>query len=147
MLSFINSNGVLFSGIFAIIVALISALVTIVVENRKNRGDTIKSLKEELRLTKQELEVTKIALNDAQSVEKAEKNIDKTHGSIYYERVADNKERTICGFCWEKEHIKIPIVVDICYEEYTKQSYYDGFCNSCKSHCIDNIYNDDSLPF
>ena len=88
------------------------------------------------------------------------KNIDKTHGSIYYEGFSNGGSRTICGFCWEKEHVKIPIVTELCYDEFQKQYYYSGYCNSCKAHCIENINHemddtnegitevvDDDLPF
>lgn len=150
MLEFINNNGVLFSGIFSIIVVLISALVSVVRDHRKSKLDTVKSLRKELDKTREELNKTKSELISARSIEEAEKSIDKTHGSIYYEKFVNGGERTICGFCWEKEHIKIPIVVDMCYEEYTKQTYYDGYCNSCKSHCIENIEfaaEEQDLPF
>ena len=134
MLEFINNNGVLFSGIFSIIVALISVLVSVVRDNRKNRADTVHSLRKELELTQSELEKTKTELLNAQSIENAEKNIDKSHGSIYYEKLANGKTREICGFCWEKKHIRIPLSVDLCYEEDSHQNYYSGYCNSCKAH-------------
>lgn len=139
MLDFINNNGVLFSGIFSIIVALISVLVTVIRDHKKSRVDTVKSLRKELENTKKELDEVRAEIISSKSVETAEKQIDKSHGSIYYETLPNGSTRHICGFCWEKEHIRIPIVVDICYEEYSKQSYYDGYCNSCKSHCIENI--------
>ncbi len=145
MLEFINNNGVLFSGIFSIIVALISVVVSVVKDNRKNRTDTVRSLRKELELTQAELEKTKTELLNAQSIENAEKNINKSHGSIYYEKLANGKTREICGFCWEKEHIRIPLAVDLCYEEYSHQNYYSGYCNSCKAHCIENIQ--EKLPF
>ena len=157
MLDFINNNGVLFSGIFSIIVALISVLVTVVKDNKKYRTDTIRSLRKELETTKAELEKTKAELLNSKSIENAEMNIDKSHGSIYYEKLANGKTREICGFCWEKEHIKIPLAVDLCYEEYARQNYYSGYCNSCKAHCIENIQetpsfnnihiDSDNLPF
>lgn len=156
MLDFINNNGVLFSGIFSIIVALISVLVTVIRDHKKSRIDTVRSLRKELETTKKELDEAKAQLISSQSIETAEKLIDKSHGSIYYETLPNGSTRTICGFCWEKEHIKIPIVIDMCYEEYSKQAYYDGYCNSCKSHCIENIdatitessdNEEDNLPF
>lgn len=143
MLEFINNNGILFSGIFSVIVALISAVVSLVKDNKASKLETIRSLKKELEETKKELTAVQNELAEARSLENAEKNIDKTHGHIYHEKFPDGTSRTICGFCWEKDHIKIPIVVDLCYEEYNRQSYYDGYCNSCKAHCIENV----SLPF
>ncbi len=150
MLEFIDDNGVLFSGIFSIIVALISVLVSVIRDNKKSKLDTIRSLRKELDKTREELSQVKTELVSARSIEEAEKNIDKTRGSIYYEKFANGGERTICGFCWEKEHIKIPIVADMCYEEYTHQAYYSGYCNSCKAHCVENIEadtEDQNLPF
>jgi len=143
MLDFINNNGILFSGIFSVVVALISAVVTLRKDNKASKLETIRSLKKELAETKQELADVQKELAQVKSLEEAEKTIDKTHGHIYHEKFPDGTSRTICGFCWEKEHIKIPIVVDLCYEEFTKQHYYDGYCNSCKAHCIENA----SLPF
>ena len=139
MLEFINNNGVLFSGIFGIITALITAVVAIIIDNKKSKQDTIRVLKKELGEAKQELDKCRKRLSEYESFEKSEANIDKTDASIYKEKLPNGGTRNICGFCWEKEHIKIPLNVDICYEEYTKQYYYDGFCNSCKSHCISNI--------
>lgn len=138
MLDFINSNGVLFSGIFTIIGVLITAVITFFRENKKSRADTVKSLRKELENTKNELEKAQEKIADMQSVENAEKNIDKAHGSVYYEKLADGKSRAICGFCWEKERIKIPIVVYENYFEYSNEAYYGGFCSSCKNNCIDN---------
>lgn len=157
MLEFINNNGVLFSGLFSIIVALISVIVSILKEKRASRLDTVQSLRKQLKATQDDLEETRKRLDLALSVDNAEKRIDKTHGAIYYEALPNGGTRAICGYCWEKEHIKIPIVVDLCYEEYTRQQYYDGFCQVCKSHCIENIDSndecsagvsiDDDLPF
>lgn len=142
MLEFINNNGVLFSGIFSIIVALISIVVSVIKDNKTNKTETIRSLKKELSKKTEELEKLNTELLKANSIKNAEKNIDKTHGAIYKETLENGQERDICGYCWEKEHIKIPLAIDICYEEYTHQAYYDGYCQSCKSHCIENINPD-----
>lgn len=139
MLEFINNNGVLFSGIFSILGVLITVIVTIIIDNRKSNVETVKSLRQKLENTNTELETIKAELLKLQSIEKAESTLDKTHGSIYYENFPSGKSRAICGFCWEKERIKIPLVVDIHYEQYTKDAYYDGYCHSCKTHCIENI--------
>lgn len=144
MLEFINNNGVLFSGIFTIIGVLITAVITIFRENKKSRADTVKSLRKELEDTKNELEKAQAKLDDMQSVENAEKNIDKAHGSIYYEKLVNGKSRAICGFCWEKEHIKIPVVVNLQYSWNTKEPFYSGFCNSCKSDCIEKVNVEDN---
>lgn len=142
MLEFINNNGVLFSGIFSIIVALISIVVTFFKEHKNNKTETIRSLKKELSKKTEELEKLNKELLEANSIKNAEKNIDKTHGAIYKEILENGQQRDICGYCWEKDHKKIPLAVVICYEEYTNQAYYDGFCQSCKTHCIENIEPD-----
>lgn len=139
MLEFINNNGVLFSGIFSIVGALIAAVVAVVKENKANRKDTIASLHKEVAELKSQLATTEGKLQDALSIEKAESLIDKTKGSIYYESFNNGGSRPICGFCWEKEHIKIPLNVNICYDEYTKEQYYSGRCSSCNCFCIENI--------
>lgn len=141
MLEFINNNGVLFSGIFSIVGALITAVVAVVKENKANRKDTIASLHKEVAELKSQLATTEVKLQDALSIEKAESLIDKTKGSIYYESFNNGGSRPICGFCWEKEHIKIPLNVNICYDEYTKEQYYSGRCSSCNCFCIENIEN------
>lgn len=139
MLEFINNNGVLFSGIFSIVGALIAAVVAVVKENKANRKDTIASLHKEVAELKSQLATTEGKLQDALSIEKAESLIDKTKGSIYYESFNNGGSRPICGFCWEKEHIKIPLNVNICYDEHTKEQYYSGRCSSCNCYCIENI--------
>lgn len=141
MLEFINNNGVLFSGIFSIVGALITAVVAVVKENKANRKDTIAFLHKEVAELKSQLATTEVKLQDALSIEKAESLIDKTKGSIYYESFNNGGSRPICGFCWEKEHIKIPLNVNICYDEYTKEQYYSGRCSSCNCFCIENIEN------
>ena len=141
MLEFINNNGVLFSGIFSIVGALIAAVVAVVKENKANRKDTIASLHKKVAELKSQLATTEVKLQDALSIEKAESLIDKTKGSIYYESFNNGGSRPICGFCWEKEHIKIPLNVNICYDEYTKEQYYSGRCSSFNCVCIENIEN------
>ena len=147
MLEFINSNGVLFSGICSIIVALISVIVSVWRDNKKNRTDTIRSLRKELDETKEELEKTNAKILELSSVEKKERNIDKTHGSIYYENYEDGGSRTICGYCWEMEHLTLPVVKSPTYDEYTNQEYYEAYCPYCKNHCREEftIQNDNDL--
>ena len=143
MLEFINNNGILFSGIFSVIVALISAVVSLIKDNKANKTETIRSLKKELEEAKKELAEVRDELAQVNNLENAEKNIDKTHGQIYHERFPDGTSRTICGFCWEKEHLKIPTVVELRQVGYPQETYYEGYCKSCKSNCIENI----ELPF
>lgn len=139
MLKFINDNGVLFSGIFSVITALIAVLVAVIKDNKVYRKETIHSLKKELKDVQDELEITKSKLHDALSVEKAEESIDKAKGSVYYEKFSNGDSRPICGFCWEKEHVKIPLNIGLDYDEDTKQTYCGGRCNVCNSYCQENI--------
>ncbi len=154
MLEFINNNGVLFSGIFSIICVLITIMVSVVKDNKNNKIETIRSLKKELSEKTEELNKVKKELEDTVSIERAEKNIDKRKGSIYVETLPNGGERAICGFCWENEHKKIPITVEISYGSNSK--YYYGHCNNCGKGCEENIIeefpvflgiDDDDLPF
>ena len=81
--------------------------------------------------------------------ERAEDNIDKSEGSIYAETLSNGKRRDICGFCWEREHIKIPIVRSVEYDDYAKKYYYSAYCNNCRANCVANYENniDEGLPF
>lgn len=130
MLDFINNNGVLFSGIFSIIAALITAIVAIIKDNKKNKQDTIKSLRKELDETKEKLATYT-------SIEQQEKNIDKTTGSIYVETMPDGKKRNICGYCWENNHTKIPLVMNSYYSEEEYRTVFYGNCGVCKAACYD----------
>jgi len=140
MLEFINSNGVLFSGIFTVIGALIPVLVSVIKGNKSNKIETIKSLRKELSEKTNELNRAKEELAKANSIKEAEKSIDKTHGAIYKETFDDGTQRDICGYCWEKEHKKIPLVVDI-YDD-NGQRYFGGYCSLCKNHCTEKVDSD-----
>lgn len=157
MLEFVNSNGTFFTILGSIFTALISAIVAVLIDRRKYKVDSIRDLREELSKTKQELDECKCIIQEYKSIENQEKNIDKRIGAIYSELMPDGTKRDICGYCWEKERIKIPISVDIRYDEYLLP-YYDGYCYSCKTHCYENIeteipanlsndISDDDLPF
>lgn len=139
MLEFINNNATLCTILGSVFGVLITAIVSLVVANKQANRETVKSLKEELKEVCEEHDKFRNNLLAAQSLENIEKNIDKAHGHIYYEKLANGKTRAICGFCWEKEHIKIPLTVNICYEGYSRDQYYDGFCHVCQTHCIENI--------
>ena len=142
MLEFINNNGVLFSGIFAVLAALATALLNMIRDKQKIKNQRKSALEKELLDVKKELAELK-------DFKKKERMIDKSEGSIYVENLHDGKKRDICGFCWEKEHITIPVVKDLQYEEYTKQYYYSAYCNVCKNHCLSNIENNmnDDISF
>ena len=138
MLDFINNNGVLFSGIFSIITALIAAIVAVIIDNKKSKQDTIRSLKKELKEIKQELEQCKTLVDSYKSIENAEKNIDKSGGAIYVETLPNGNKRSICGYCWENKHIKSPLSIDFYYSTTLKQTRHSGYCGLCKTKCYDD---------
>lgn len=158
MLEFINSNGTFFTIIGSILTALISAIVAILIDRRKYKTDSIRDLREELSKTKHELDECKVVINEYKNIENQEKNIDKRTGAIYSELMPNGTRRDICGYCWEKERIKIPLSVNVQYDEYLYREYLDGYCCSCNTHCYENIetefpsnlsngISDDDLPF
>ena len=139
MLEFVNSNGTFFTILGSIFTALISAIVAVLIDRRKYKADSIKDLREELSKTKQELDECKDIINEYKNIENQEKNIDKRTGAIYSELLPDGSKRDICGYCWEKERIKIPLAVEIQYDEYLHREYFNGYCYSCNTHCFENI--------
>ena len=94
----------------------------------KEKNQHIKKLEEKIKALEDNLSKFK-------SIETAEKNIDKSHGTIYYEKFPDGKSREICGYCWEKEHIKIPIISRLEYNETLHQSEYWAKCQNCGHNC------------
>lgn len=130
MLEFINNNGVLFSGIFGLVTALVTAIIAILVDKRKAKNDTVKSLKKELADTRAELE-------KYTSVEVQEERIDKTTGSIYVETLPNGNKRSICGYCWENHHTKMPLIMGSYYSEEERRKVTHGTCGSCKAACFD----------
>lgn len=130
LLGFINENGILFSGVFGLLAAIISPLVANVIQSHNDLKATIKALEKELEKAKVEIERYK-------SLECAEENIHKGTGSIYYESVP-NGNRSICGFCWETKRVKIPITVRTDVDLDTREHYRVGYCSVCKSHCTEN---------
>ncbi|BFJ84528.1 hypothetical protein Ruko_09450 [Ruthenibacterium sp. TH_2024_36131] len=129
ILSFINNNGVLF-GFLGILVTAASSLL---INKRKENRENIKDLKAQCENLKQELQECKAKLEDYQSIEKAETRMDKSLGSIYQEHMPDGSTRNICGYCWEKEHIKIPLVPRN-YASVLEGGTYKWYeCRNCKA--------------
>ena len=137
MLEFVNNNGTLCTIIGSVITALISAIVAIVINNKKNKLDTIANLRQENNNLKQELEKCKEDLNNYRSIETAEKNIDKTSGAIYVETLPNGNQRNICGYCWENNHTKMPLMMGSYYDEEERKMVTYGNCGHCKAHCYD----------
>ena len=133
MLEFIENNVVLCTIVSSALFGIIGFIVKAVIEKKRRKKDTIASLRKEL------AEADK-RLKEYSSIEEQEKHIEKKASSaIYAETMPNGNKRSICAYCWEQKHIKTPIVVDLCYDDYAKQNYYEGYCQVCKSRCIENI--------
>ena len=145
ILDFVNSNGTLCTIVGSIITALISAIVAIVIDNRKSKVDSVRTLKKELTETKQKLEDTQQKLMETQAIvdnykiiETTEANIDKSTGAIYVETLPDGKKRNICGYCWEGKRAKMPLTMSQYYDEDFRRYVWRGYCFSCNATCYDN---------
>jgi hypothetical protein len=119
-------------------------------EHKKDQKQTVESLRKELVSLQNEIDRYKMK-------EVSEELIDKSHGSIYYETFADGKTRTICGYCWEKEHLKIPVIPQLEHNGRTRLDEYWAVCSNCKNSCtffdqnsdidIDVDEEESELPF
>ena len=136
-LDFVNSNGTLCTIVGSIITALISAIVAIVIDNKKSKVDSVRTLKKELSETKQKLVDAQAIVDNYVSIEKSEASIDKSTGAIYVETLSNGNKRNICGYCWENKRVKIPLIMDSYYSEACRQNVYYGHCASCKTDCYD----------
>lgn len=138
MLVFIQNNGILCSGIFALLGVIITAIVNLIVNRKKERNDTIKELKATIKARDEALATVKEKLRLYEDVAEQEKNIDKSNGAIYYENFPKGGYRSICGYCWEKDHIKIPLIVKLYYDEKLQRNREIGYCESCNATCHGN---------
>ena len=144
MLKFINENPTLATCASAIISALITAVFALIIQNQKNKADSVKTLKAERKELMQEVETLKSELSKCKKLMDKESHIDKSKGSIYYEKLEGGNQRPICGYCWEKDHATIPILTELCIDEDGVKKYYLGRCSVCDKKCIeDNV----ELPF
>lgn len=120
--------------------------VKLFLDSRKDKKDTIKGLQKELDAARAQNE-------ELRSIEQKEKFIDKSNGSVYIQTVGEGKTRGICGYCWERGHITIPVIIETQWDEGTQETYYGGRCRNCKSFCQhlpDKAWSeisDDDLPF
>ena len=150
MLEFINNNPVLSTGVFSLLSALITAIVALIIDNRKSKMDSIRILKNEVAAAKKELSEVQEKLAQYKSIERLEENIDKGTGTLYQEIMSDGHRRYICGYCWETKHLKIPVITHLDENEYTHQQFYAGQCGSCNERCFEEIepyFLEDDLPF
>lgn len=144
ILGFVNSNGTLCTVLGSIFSTLITAIVAIVIDNRKSKVDSIQTLKKELAEKKQELEDTRQKLAETQAVvdsykniEKEEANIDKSTGAIYVETLPNGNRRSICGYCWENGHKRLPLIMSNYYDDDERMYMDVGYCASCNSRCYE----------
>lgn len=126
MLKFLNENsGEIITGIFGIVGIFISSILT----KRKYQSEERKSLRLENEKLKEELN----QLKDITAIDKA---LDKTHGSIYYETMTDGSRRSLCAFCWEQSHKRIPLKIQ---DSSNRSRNLIGFCQVCKATCNDTL--------
>ena len=149
MLKFVNENGILFTGIISVITALIAAFATHIVEGKREKKESIKVLQEEVARLKSDLK----RFEDQEAADRA---VDKSDGSLYVESLPNGKSRVICGFCWEENHFKTPIVPEWYYGH--QEQYEVCKCPICERYCrgkdvyVDkhpsfSILEADDLPF
>lgn len=136
MIDFINQHEVLAASVLSCIIAVFSSVATIAIENKKRKVDELKMVKCELKDVKEKFSQCQEKLNEITSIEYMEKNIDKGTGSIYSEKLDNGGRRNICGFCWEEEHLKIPIIVDLCGDD---DNLFHGHCEHCKKECYEKL--------
>ena len=137
ILGFINNNGTLCTILGSIITALIAAIVAIIIDNRKNKVDSVRKLKQELAETKQKLNEALAIVDNYRHIEESEVNIDKSTGAIYVETLPNGNKRSICGYCWEKGHTKMPLIMGSYYSEEERRKVTHGSCGACKTTCYD----------
>ena len=131
MLEFIKDNGVLCTIISSAFFGIVGFLVKSIIEKNKRKKNTINALKKELSETKEKL-------GTYTSIEEQEKLIEKkATGAIYVETMPNGNTRNICGYCWETNHTKMPLMMDSCFDEEDKKWIIRGKCGSCKSICYD----------
>lgn len=98
---------------------------------KESRQQTIKQLRE------QNEQLTK-KLAQFENIQASEKTIDKSKGTIYLELLVNGKSRPICGYCWENEHKKLPVVPRI------EQDEWWAHCSNCGKYCT--YYNEEIVP-
>lgn len=96
-------------------------------ERKKDRQQSMKELSTENKKLQEALERYKM-------LELSEEKIDKSKGTIYMEKLDSGNSRAICGFCWEREHIKIPVITEKIYCESTHQYEEGAYCQNCTKY-------------
>ena len=130
MLDFIIAHSdAIITGVFGIIGIIISSVTSVCVTKRKVQGEDTKSLQLESKKLQEELN----QLKDITAIDSA---LDKSHGSIYYETMPNGSRRSLCGFCWEQSHKKIPLKTN---NSSNRPRSLIGFCEVCKATCNDTL--------
>ena len=96
-------------------------------EKKKAEQQAIKELKAE----NKELQE---ALDRYKKLELSEERIDKSQGTIYMEKLDSGNSRAICGYCWEKDHIRIPVIPEMEYSDTTGRYEEWACCQNCSKY-------------
>ena len=130
MLEFLSANSsAIITGVCGIIGIIISSITSVFVTKKKCQSDGNSSLQAENKRLQEEL-------NQLKDIKAIDKSLDKTHGSIYYETMEDGYKRSLCGFCWEQSHKRIPLKTQ---NSFTHPGRLIGFCQVCKANCNDTL--------
>lgn len=101
--------------------------VNIFREKKKDKQQSIKELKAEIKELQEALERYK-------KLEASEERIDKSQGTIYMEKLDSGNSRAICGYCWEREHVKIPVIPKLEYSSDTGRYEEWAQCQNCSKY-------------
>ncbi len=105
-------------------------------ERKKDRQQSMKELSAENKKLQEALERYKM-------LELSEEKIDKSQGTIYMEKLDSGNSRAICGFCWEREHIKIPVIPKLEYNNRTGRYEEWAYCQNCSKPVT--YYSDEEI--
>lgn len=130
MLEFLSANSsAIITGVCGIIGIIISSITSVVVTKKKCQSDGNSSLQTENKRLQEEL-------NQLKDIEAIDKSLDKTHGSIYYETMSNGSRRSLCGYCWEQSHKRIPLKT---HNSTNHPRSLIGYCEVCKATCNDTL--------
>lgn len=96
-------------------------------EKKKAEQQAFKELKAENKELQEALERYK-------KLELSEERIDKSQGTIYMEKLDSGNSRAICGYCWEREHVKIPVIPKLEYSSDTGRYEEWAQCQNCSKY-------------
>ena len=125
----IANSGIIITGIFGIIGSIIASITSIYVTKKKCQSDKNSFLQSENERMQKEL-------NRLKDINSIDNTLDKTHGSIYYETMSNGSRRSLCGYCWEQSHKRIPL------KTFNSSNYprsLIGYCEVCKATCNDTL--------